>query len=123
MRALVVLSLVVVAGCASAANTAGRAQDRSELTRAEIERTGHRTALELVQSERPHWLRPRGRTSFMFDTEIAVYLDGVRAGGPDFLNRLHPLDIESIRYYDAREAQYRFGLGHTQGALDVVTRR
>lgn len=123
MRALIGMSLVVLAGCAAAVDRTGRAPDRSEITRAEIEEAEHRTALELIRTARPHWLRPRGRTSFVYDLAIVVYLDGVRAGGPDFLDRLHPLDIESIRYYDAREAQYRFGVGHAHGALNVVTRR
>jgi hypothetical protein len=47
----------------------------------------------------------------------------VRVGGPEFLRQLSPLDIDRIRYYDAREAQYRFGVGHAHGALDVVLRR
>lgn len=123
MRALVCISLLALTGCAMSGDRAATSQNRSEIVREEIERTSHRTALELVQTERPQWLRPRGRSSLLYNVEIAVYLDGVRAGGPSFLSQIHPIDIESIRYYDSREAQYRFGTGHTHGALNIITRR
>jgi hypothetical protein len=45
------------------------------------------------------------------------------SGGPEFLGQLSPLDIERIRYYGAREAQFRFGVGHTHGALGVTMRQ
>jgi hypothetical protein len=123
MRALVCISLLVLSGCATAGEGVRSAQDRSELTREDIERAGYRNALELVQTERPHWLRSRGRTSLMYEAELVVYLDGVRLGGPATLGQIHPIDIQTIRYYDSREAQYRFGVGHTQGALEIVSRR
>jgi hypothetical protein len=59
----------------------------------------------------------------MNEPEVGIYVDGVRAGGPAFLGQLSPMDIERIRYYDARDAQFRFGTGHTYGALDVMMRR
>jgi hypothetical protein len=123
MRALIGIALFVLTGCASAGDAPGRSGDRTEIVREEIARTDHRNALELVQNERPNWLRPRGRTSLLYRVVVVVYVDGVRAGGPEFLSRLNLLDVESIRYYDAREAQHRFGVGHTQGALNVITRR
>lgn len=123
MRALVCVSLLVLASCATASERTGSGQDRSEISREEIDRSGHRNALEMVQAERPHWLRQRGRNSLTYDGAIVVYLDGVRVGGPDFLAQVHPVDIERIRYLDPREAQYRFGVGHTYGALNIITRR
>jgi hypothetical protein len=59
----------------------------------------------------------------MNEPEVGIYVDGVRAGGPAFLGQLSPMDSERIRYYDARDAQFRFGTGHTYGALDVMMRR
>lgn len=122
MKALALVSLVWVSACAMA-GPADPAPNRAELTRAEIERSTYANALDLVTAERPHWLRTRGRTSFMNEPEIGVYVDGVRAGGPEFLGQLSPMNIESIRYYDGREAQFRFGVGHTHGALEVIMRR
>lgn len=123
MRAVVCISLLFLAGCATAGEMAEPSPDRTELTRPEIERVSHRNVLELVQAERPHWLRPRGRTSLLNEGELVVYVDGMRAGGASFLAQIHPIEIESIRYYDSREAQHRFGIGHTHGALNVFMRR
>lgn len=122
MQVLAMLSLTVLAACA-VTGPSRPATDRTELTREEIALRQYGNALDLVHAERPHWLRMRGRTSFMNEPEIGVYVDGVRAGGPDFLSQLLPGDIESIRYYGAREAQFRFGVGHTHGALSVTMRR
>jgi hypothetical protein len=122
MRALFVLTLVVLAGCATAPDGARR-DNRNEITRPEIEDNLHLTALDLVRTERPHWLRSRGRTSFMYDTQLVVYLDGIRYGGAEVLAYIQPMDIQVIRYYDAGQAQQRFGIGHTQGAIDVITRK
>lgn len=121
MRASVGIWLVLLAGCASAAPQ--RAGDRAEIGRDIIEATSYSNALDLVRGERPHWLRTRGRSSVMYDTDVVIYVDGVRAGGPRFLAQVHPIDVERLRYYDAREAQYRFGTGHVHGAIDVITRR
>jgi hypothetical protein len=122
MKALALVSVVCVSACAMV-GPADPAPSRAELSRADIERSTYANALDLVTAERPHWLRTRGRTSFTNEPAIGVYVDGVRAGGPEFLAQLSPIDIESIRYYDGREAQFRFGIGHTHGALDVIMRR
>jgi hypothetical protein len=122
MRRLLGIALVVLAGCATLGDPAERAGDRSQIVREEVERTTHRNAYDLIEAERPHWLRPRGRTSFQHETEVVIYLDGIRAGGPDFLKQVSLITVESLRYYDAREAQFRFGTGHTQGAINVISR-
>jgi hypothetical protein len=122
MKVLATLSLTVLAGCA-AAGPGRQVADRAELTREEIAETSYTNTFDLVHSVRPHWLRIRGRTSFRTEPEIWIYVDGVRVGGPDFLRQLVPGDVENIRYYDAREAQFRFGVGHTHGALSVTLRR
>jgi hypothetical protein len=38
--------------------------------------------------------------------------------------RQFPLgDVESVRYYSPSEAEGQFGLGHLQGAIQIVIRR
>ncbi len=54
---------------------------------------------------------------------ILVYIDGVRAGGTDMLGNVAAINIQEIRHYSAREAQFKFGVGHVQGAIEVITRR
>lgn len=121
LRVAMVAALVTLTGCAAAGTGSGR--DQSVLTRTEIVRANQLNALDLLRTERPHWLRIRGSTSFRDEPEIAVYLDGVRAGGRDMLADIATINIQEIRYYDARQAQYRFGVGHVQGAIEVITRR
>lgn len=115
------MALVVLTGCASAST--GTTRDRSVLTREEIVDANELNALDLIRVHRPHWLRIRGSTSFTNEPAIIVYVDGVRAGDTDMLADMATINIEEVRYYDARQAQFKFGVGHVQGAIEVITRR
>lgn len=112
--------MVAVAGCAAAGTGSANG---SVITRDQIAAANQMTALEVVRTERPHWLRHRGSTSFSSETPIKVYIDGVPAGGPEMLSEVATINIEEIRYYSPREAQFKFGTGHVQGAIEVVTLR
>jgi hypothetical protein len=59
----------------------------------------------------------------MGQSEIAVYVDGNRAGGVDELRQLPASLVVSIQYLDAPSASIRFGTGHAQGAIVVTTGR
>lgn len=120
-RRFQIIALVVLAGCASASN--GATRDRSVITREEIVEANEINALDLVRVYRPHWLRTRGSTSFVNEPEILLYIDGVRTGDVDMLADIATINIEEIHYYDARQAQFKFGVGHVQGAIEVITRR
>lgn len=117
------VSLVAVGGCASAGSNGGSDFDRDLLTREEIVESNHLNALDLVRSARPQWLRVRGRPSITQQPEIMVYVDQMRAGTTDALRTIQPMEIEEIRYYNARDAQVKFGVGHVQGVIQVITRR
>jgi hypothetical protein len=93
----------------------------SVLTRAEIVEANQMTALELVRTERPQWLHRRGARTISGDTEIAVYLDGTRIGGPDALADIPAITVQRMRYYSEREAQFRWGVGHLHGAIEVIS--
>lgn len=120
-RTLWAIGLIVLTGCASAST--GTTRDRSVLTREEIVDANELNALDLIRVHRPHWLRIRGSTSFNSEPVIVVYIDGVRAGEPDLLADVATINIEEVRHYDARQAQFKFGVGHVQGAIEVITRR
>lgn len=95
-----------------------RAADRRRLIgEDEVERASVATAYELVQGLRPQWLRSSD------DARIMVYLDGRRLGPPETLQSIPRADVARVEYFDAVEAQQRWGTGHPEGAINVVTRR
>lgn len=119
-------SLLLLASTACATTPGQERPRRSQdiLTLEEIQETGaqHFNAYDLIRNRRPAWLRTRGTNSLMAPDPIMVYIDGTRLGGPETLQGIPAMDIEEIRFYDAAEAQARFGLGNTNGAIAVETR-
>ncbi|HUG42053.1 MAG TPA: hypothetical protein VMM12_16415 [Longimicrobiales bacterium] len=118
---LALAAALLLSACASAPG--GNAIDRSVLTREEIVAANQTTALQLVQSERPQWLYRRGSRTISGDTDVAVYLDGTRIGGPEVLAEIPASNVERMRHYTDREAQFRWGVGHLHGAIEVITAR
>ena len=122
MRAptVVLAFALLVSGCASAsAPEAGR--NMNLLSRADIESTNHMNALDIVRSERPQWLFRRGSRTVSGDTDIVVYLDGTRLGGPEMLAEIPAITVDRMRFSREREAQFRWGVGHLHGAVEVIT--
>ena len=123
MRWVAALVLVAVAaGCASTGRSSPRTS-RDLLTRAELEASTQVTAMEVIRQARPHWLYTRGTNSVNLPNPIQVYIDGVRAGSLDTLEGMPVMGIERMRFYDATEAQARFGMNNTNGAIEVITRK
>lgn len=120
-----VLPLLLIGVLSAACATTGARADRSGrnvLTRADLEATMQVTAFEAVRQARPNWLRVRGPNSFSSVNPIVVYVDGMRSGGLNALETIPTLAVDRIRFYSAMEAQARFGLNHTNGAIEVTTR-
>lgn len=124
--ALSVLTLAAATFWAPACATAGtqRTGGRDVLTRSEIAEAGQMNALDLVRLKRPMWLRVRGHDSLSQygNPTIVVYLDDVRLGTVGALANIDTDAIESMRYYDARQAQVRYGSGNMYGAIAVTSR-
>jgi hypothetical protein len=89
----------------------------------EIRDTRARDAYEIIQFLRPGWLQQRGAYSFRDDGGIAVYLNSVRLPNLEALRDIETAAVVYIRYFDAVAAQFRFGLSHNHGAIQVVTER
>ena len=116
------LILLSLSACASTGSSRTQGS-RNVLTRADLEESMQVNAYEAVRQARPMWLRPRGANSINVPTPIIVYVDGMRTGGVDALSGIPVLAVERIRFYDGPEAQARFGLNNTNGAIEVITRR
>lgn len=121
MRILLIVALVGAWACASTGQRTKR--DHNLITRQEVESTDLATAYELVRTLRPRWLRKVGPSSITAVRPIAVYIDGTRVGGPRALETVPKIAVQEIRYYPPTEAQARWGLNHTHGAVAVITRR
>ena len=123
LRSLVPLALAcVVAACATSSPSA-RGGDRNVLTRAEFEDAMPATAFDAVRHARPMWLQVRGRNSFTEESQVNVYIEGVRVGGPEVLHQISAMAVERLEFYGASQAQTRFGLGNTNGVIEVIMRK
>lgn len=119
---LALLFLLPLVGCASQRVTSV-SRDRNLLTYEEVNSSDFRSAYDAVRALRPQWLQTRGTSSLYVENPVMVYVDGSQMGGPDSLSAVSRLEIEYIRYYSPADAQSRWGLNHTNGAIEVVTRR
>jgi hypothetical protein len=122
MRTAVAALLLTLAACASASPDHRASPDPSTLTHEEIQAGAASNAFDLVRELRPAWLRVRGPKRLDQESRVSVYLDGMRLEGPDALSGIRTATIEEMRYLSAREAQARYGLDNTSGAILVRTR-
>ena len=134
------LALCAAAACASSGSTATPASapvtrdttnaaastrgSRNVLTEADLMKSTARDALQAIQLLRPDWLRSRGSAASISGgvSEVVVYLNGQRFGGPEALSQFQPTALKEARYMSASEATNRFGTGHNSGAILLRTK-
>lgn len=86
---------------------------------------GGLTAYDLVNQYKSHWLQKRSETVSLQQTpQIQVYVDnpGGQAGSISALKRINANNISVIEYFSPSEAQFRFGMGNSVGAILVHTK-
>ena len=135
---LVQLGLVLaLAGCASGGGSSSPAATRSRdlITMDEMSRAGVANAYDLIKSLRPNWLNARGEHSFRETARtqgrsevvtpgvptVMVYLDNARLGGLETLRQVMVPSLTSVQYFDAKSATFKWGAGHSHGAILVST--
>jgi hypothetical protein len=98
-------------------------QDQSVLTAEEIRLGTAPTLCDVIRLRRPRWLTRTKPTAFRPErqSDVVVYLDNVRLGGPETLCQIQPLSVAVVRYLSPSEAEARYGQGHINGAIVVVT--
>ena len=129
LRTLTALAaLIVVTACASGGGSASAPSARRNqnmILVEEIRSASAGNAFELVQSLRPSWFRIRGDHSLAEGPQgvdaVVAYLDNARLGGAQMLRQIPAQTVTSIQYFDARAATYKWGNGHTHGAILVST--
>jgi hypothetical protein len=125
---MLLLALVTLAvGCASTSpeGTVRPARQPDMLTQEEIRESLKSNVFEVISTLRPNWIRQRGQMSFNDPSagEVVVYVNGVRAGGAEYLRQVSVLDVSSLRFVSATEAGARFGIQQNGGAAILVSTR
>jgi hypothetical protein len=115
-----VVAVVILSSCAPQANTRLTPQRSfTHFSETEISAVRPITAFDAVLRLRPTALNPVGGPSF----EPSVYLDGLRLGGPEELNRISAIDILEIEFLTPIEAAAKYGpTGRNGGAILLTTR-
>ncbi|MGV3710008.1 MAG: hypothetical protein ACO1Q7_14325 [Gemmatimonas sp.] len=94
--------------------------DASIINRAQILEGSYRTAYDVVQALHPNWLSRRSQRRGNADI-IWVYVDNSRYGDVNSLRNVQASSINNIRRIDGGTATTRWGLGHGEGVLMIIT--
>jgi hypothetical protein len=125
MRVLVPLLLagLILTSCATP-RAGASPRERHVLTTAELEESGASTAYDVIQRQRPEWLRSRGPISVMSpEAEMPiVYVNSTRHGDVLSLRTLQLIGIAEIRFFSGPQATQRWGTGVAGGVILVTTK-
>jgi hypothetical protein len=108
--------LAVAYGCGPSAGSSATRNLSDIITADEIMKEPViNSAFQAVERLRPQWLVSR-------KARAVVYWDNVRQGGIESLRGIVASNVAEIRFIDSHEATTRFGTGHTNGAIIVVSK-
>jgi hypothetical protein len=118
--------LSIACGSAPMPVVTGAPGHRDVLFEPEIDtnKTPGMTVYDLIAHLRPEYLRSRGSNSFRDTTPptAVVYLDGARLGSLEQMKSLSADRVSQIQYLSAANAQTRFGMDHTGGAILIISK-
>lgn len=84
-------------------------------------------AYDLVNRLRPSMMRMRNQTGGSASSSDVMgpvaYIDDIRLGDPDLLRTVMRATVREIRYLSATDATTRWGTGHSNGVIQVLTKR
>ena len=108
-----------LAGCASGGGGGGGGGGNpNQLTNEALQAVIGSDAYQAIQRLRPRWLQSRGGNS------ANVFVDGQeRPGGLEVLRGFPVADIDEMLYMSASEATTRYGTGHPNGLIVIMTKR
>lgn len=126
-RLLPFLTILFAIGCAT--GQSGEREARSSanvVTAEELEAATESNMYDFVRSRRPGWFqraRPTTIAGAGGSHPLLVYMDGTRLGAIESLRTVTPSSLRLARFLSSSEAQLRFGTGHLNGAIELLTRR
>lgn len=122
VRHLYLFALAATLGCATAPKNAPPQGNSNVITEEEIASSGVINAYEAVQRLRPKFLRARSPGSSLRNYNAGypvVYISGMRHGDIQTLRQIPIIQITEIRYYNAAEANTKFGIDMPNGIIDL----
>jgi hypothetical protein len=123
-RAYLSLSLVLLAGCASAKHQPAGMTD-NVITRRELEAAGSVTTYDAVQRLRPYYLRDRGAVTLVngsAHTRPVVFIDMQEYGEVESLRTLQASRVEQVRFFPGQQAVTTFGSTYGAGVIQLTMR-
>jgi hypothetical protein len=123
-RALATVALILAPACAMHRTDIDHG-DRTVITGDQIDSVHAMNAFEAVDRLRPVFLTSRGKVSLQPGTVPAlpnVYVDNQFYGDASVLRTISAAMIESIKFYSAAEAQFKFGRGNEAGVIGITTK-
>lgn len=119
---LVATALVSATACMRHADP-GALYDASIITEDEIDSSHAVNALEAVRKLRPMFLVTRGQLALNAPNALPnVYVDNQFYGDITTLQGISAASIETIKFYNASEAQFKFGRGNAAGVIGIFTK-
>ena len=123
---LVLLSLIVLAGCVRANSSVAPGGDPMVVDEDQIALLRVASAYDIVQQTHANYLHSRGRESLNPSVPaipVHVFVDDTYYS--DDVNSLREISsgvVSEIRFYQSYDAQYKFGSGHMGGVIQVITK-
>ena len=104
-------------------------RDRTVITAEELKDVSVLNLYEAVQRIHPEWLVARNQatqtrsnaTTASGQAGVQVYMDTQRLGNVEMLRQISISAVASLKYYSSSEAQSRFGLGNSSGAIQIIS--
>lgn len=107
-------ALVALTACSPSSGSNSPRPNRDLIAHEEIIDLSVATAYEAVERLRPHFLRAaRGGGT------PNVYINGSRSGGIAILRSIRADAVQNIRYLNAVDANFRYGVGNDSGVIEV----
>jgi hypothetical protein len=111
--------------CALHRSSGSSNNSRTAITAAEIDSVHALNAYDAVHRLRPQMLANRGQVSLdprQPPSMPNVYVDNMYYGDISTLRSIVAATIDTIKFYNAAEAQYTFGRGNAAGVIGIITK-
>jgi hypothetical protein len=98
-------------------------RDPERLSQEEMRNEHFTNVYDAVASLRSAWLVVRGTDSFVQTSQVWVYFDANRLGGVEEMRSVTVDAVASVRHYNGVDATMRWGVGHSAGAIQILSHK